>query len=133
MLKKIFTSLFIIFILDLVLLIKFGSLVGASNTVLYLLIMVLFGIFLVKFVGWELLGQIQSLFVGGQLDQQNISQKLYYYLAAILLIIPGLLSDILALLIIWPLSRKIIVNYYLGKRRDILASQRKEVKIINIK
>lgn len=133
MLKKIIITFFFLIVADLLLLIKMGSLVGAGNTITYLLTMALLGMILIKLLGWDLLVQAQSLLMGGHWEQSNLSQKLYYYLASFLFIIPGLLSDLLALLLIWPFSRKLIVSYYRGHSRSSHERQHKDIKIINLK
>ena len=97
-------------ILEIALLIKIGKVFGILNTVLLIFFTAIVGIYYARVEG---LNTIKSGVV-------NLYQnKLPFYemisgasiaVAAILLILPGFISDTIGFLLLFPLSRKLIIN-----------------------
>jgi len=102
-------------IIEIYLLIKIGSQIGALTTIVLIFTTAIMGIYYAKYEG---LNTLKSGFV--QLSK-NISPTYGMIsgaaiaLAALLLIIPGFVTDILGFLIIFPISRKIIFDQFIKK------------------
>jgi len=102
-------------IIEIYLLIKIGSQIGALTTIVLIFTTAIMGIYYAKYEG---LNTLKSGFV--QLSK-NISPTYEMIsgaaiaLAALLLIIPGFVTDILGFLIIFPISRKIIFDQFIKK------------------
>ena len=109
--------LFLILIptIEIYLLIKIGSQIGAISTIFLIFTTAIVGIYYAKYEG---LNTLKSAFF--QLNK-NVSPT-YEVLsgaviafAALLLIIPGFMTDVIGFLLIFPLTRKIIFNKIINK------------------
>ena len=105
-------------IIEIYLLIKIGSQIGAISTVLLIFTTAVVGIYYAKYEG---LNTLKSGFI--QLSKNEIPT--YEFLsgaaiafAALLLIIPGFVTDILGFLMILPISRKIIFTKIIKNRNN---------------
>ena len=110
--------------LEIYLLIKIGSQIGAITTILLIFITAIVGIYYAKYEG------LNTLKSGFHQLSKNISPT-YEMLsgaliafAAILLIIPGFFTDIICFLLIFPISRKLLFNF-LSKKFSHSKSQNK--------
>ena len=104
--------LFIICIplIEIYLMIKVGAMIGAFNTILLIFFTAITGVYFVRLAG---LNEIRSGF------NQLIKNKIPIYeiisgaalaFAALLLIIPGFLTDLIGLLLIIPITRKYFIS-----------------------
>ena len=92
--------------LELLSLIQLGTETSAFTALLYVAVMIFLGITLMRVAGMAGLAQLQSAQRGGVLIQTALLNDMAMIVAGILLIIPGLLSDLLAVVIlIGPLRR----------------------------
>ena len=105
-------------IIEIYLLIKIGSQIGAISTVLLIFTTAVVGIYYAKYEG---LNTLKSGFI--QLSKNEIPT--YEFLsgaaiafAALLLIIPGFVTDILGFLMIFPISRKFIFTKIIKNRNN---------------
>jgi UPF0716 protein FxsA len=113
--NPVLLSIILIPILEIYLFIKIGSQIGAFNTILLIFVTAIIGIYYAKYEG---LNTLKSGFI--QLSKnmtptyEMISGAAIAF-AALLLIIPGFVTDILGFLLIFPISRKLIFNKLLLK------------------
>jgi len=113
--NSILLIIILIPIIEIYFLIKIGSQIGALSTIALIFTTAIVGIYYAKYEG---LNTLKSGFV--QLNK-NISPTYEMIsgaaiaLAALLLIIPGFVTDILGFLIIFPISRKIIIDQFIKK------------------
>ena len=113
--NSILLIIILIPIIEIYFLIKIGSQIGALSTIALIFTTAIVGIYYAKFEG---LNTLKSGFV--QLNK-NISPTYEMIsgaaiaLAALLLITPGFVTDILGFLIIFPISRKIIIDQFIKK------------------
>ena len=116
--NPVLLSIILIPILEIYLFIKIGSQIGAFNTILLVFITAIIGVYYAKYEG---LNTLKSGFV--QLSK-NISPTYEMIsgaaiaFAALLLIIPGFATDLFGFLLIFPLSRKLILNKFSGKFKE---------------
>ena len=115
------TLLFIIIgipIIEIFLFIKIGSQVGALNTILLIFITAFFGIIYARYEGFNTLRSGMSQMVRNELPVYEIISGAALAFAALLLILPGFATDFLGLLIIFPLTRKLIFKKVSTKQRS---------------
>ena len=108
--NSILLLIIIIPVIEIYLLIKIGSEIGAISTILLIFTTAIVGVYYAKYEG---LNTLRSGFA--QLSQNKqpayeIVSGAAIALAAILLIIPGFATDLIGFLIIFPISRKFIFN-----------------------
>ena len=109
--NSILLSIILLPILEIYLLIKIGSQIGALFTILLIFSTAIIGIYYAKYEG---LNTLKSGFVSlskNEIPTFEILSGAAIAFAALLLIIPGFLSDIFGFLIIFPITRKFIFNY----------------------
>ena len=92
-------------LVELFILIKIGSHIGALNTILLVILTVLLGAMLVRVEGLRTLRQIQSSLAQGQLPAEELIDGILIFAAGILLVIPGVLTDLCALILLLPYTR----------------------------
>ena len=95
-------------ILEIYLFIKIGSQIGAFNTILLIFLTAIIGVYYAKYEG---LNTIRSGFLQiykNEVPAYEIISGAAIAFAAILLIIPGFASDILGLVLIFPITRNLI-------------------------
>ena len=112
--------LLIIFIpvIEIYLLIKIGSQIGAVSTILLIFATAIIGIYYAKYEG---LNTLKSGFI--QLSKNKkptfeIISGAAIAFSALLLIVPGFATDILGFLIIFPITRKIFFNLFASRLNE---------------
>lgn len=97
------------------LLIRVGGYLGAWPTVALVVLAAVAGIALVRAQGLATLTRGMRRLEGGQLPAQEMVEGLLLAVAGVLLLIPGLLSDVLALLLLVPLLRRWLARRMLAR------------------
>ena len=113
--NSILLSIIFIPILEIYLLIKIGSEIGAINTILLIFTTAIVGIYYAKYEG---LNTLKSGFIQiskNELPTFEMISGAAIAFAAILLIIPGFFTDVLGFLLIFPPSRKLLFRKYKNK------------------
>ena len=111
-------AIILIPVLEIYLFIKIGSQIGAFNTILLIFLTAITGIYYAKYEG---LNTIRSGFlqiVKNEVPANEIISGAAIAFAAILLIIPGFATDILGFLLIFPISRKLILGKLSNKFKN---------------
>ena len=122
--NSILLSIILLPILEIYLLIKIGSQIGALFTILLIFSTAIIGIYYAKYEG---LNTLKSGFVSlskNEIPTFEILSGAAIAFAALLLIIPGFASDILGFLLIFPVTRKFFFNIFKKK----INSEEKEKK-----
>ena len=102
-------------IVEIYFLIKIGSQIGAATTILLIFMTAIVGVYYAKYEG---LNTLKSGFIQlsrNQAPTYEVLSGAAIALAALLLIIPGFLTDILGFFLIFPLSRKLIFEKFIRK------------------
>jgi UPF0716 protein FxsA len=94
-------------IIEIYLFIKIGSQIGAINTVLLILLTAFVGLIYVRYEGFNTLKSAISQLVKNEIPMFEIMSGAALVVGAFLLILPGFLTDILGLLFVIPITRKI--------------------------
>jgi len=103
-------------IVEIYLLIKIGGMIGAFNTISLIIFTAIMGIFYAKREGLNTLRSAISQLVRNELPLEEIFSGAVLAFAALLLIIPGFLSDALGFILIIPFTRKLIIKNFLTKK-----------------
>ena len=104
-------------IIEIYLFIKIGSQIGAFNTISLILITAIFGLYYAKYEGLNTLKSGISQIVKNEVPVYEIISGAALAFAAFLMILPGFLTDIIGLLIIFPWTRKIFFKNLSIKKR----------------
>ncbi len=102
-------------LIEIYLFIKVGSEIGALNTILLILTTAVVGIWYARYEGFNTLKSGMSQLVRNELPLYEIISGATIAFAAILLILPGFATDVVGILLIFPISRKIILRQYSKK------------------
>ena len=108
--NSIFLLIILIPIIEIYLLIKIGSQIGAMTTILLIFATAITGVYYAKYEG---LNTLKSGFLQlrkNETPAYEVISGAAIAFAALLLIIPGFLTDILGFLLIFPITRKFIFN-----------------------
>tara|TARA_B100000963_G_C22500630_1_gene613606 strand:- start:594 stop:1019 length:426 start_codon:yes stop_codon:yes gene_type:complete len=110
--NTILLAIILVPIIEIYLLIKIGSLIGALTTISLIFITAVVGVYYAKYEG---LNTLKSGFI--QLSRKEtpayeVLSGAAIAFAAFLLIIPGFATDILGFLLIFPLSRKFLFKLF---------------------
>ena len=95
-------------IIEIYLFIKIGSQIGAFNTISLIFITAFIGIMYARYEGFNTLKSGMSQIVKNETPIYEIISGAALAFAALLLILPGFATDFLGLLIIFPITRKLI-------------------------
>ena len=120
--NSILLTLILIPVIEIYLLIKIGSQIGAISTIFLIFVTAIVGVYYAKYEG---LNTLKSGFFQLSKNQTPTFEMLSgaaIALAALLLIIPGFFTDIIGFLLIFPISRKLLFNF-LSKRFSHSKSQ----------
>ena len=96
--------------IEIYLFIKVGSQIGAFNTILLIFISAFLGIIYARYEGFNTLKSGISQLIKNEIPVYEIISGAALAFAALLLIVPGFATDIFGLLIIFPLTRKLILK-----------------------
>ena len=104
--------LFIITIplVEIYLMIKVGDVIGALNTILLIFFTAITGVYFAKLAGLSTLRSGLGQIVKNEIPIYEIISSAALAFAALLLIIPGFLTDILGFLLIIPVTRKFFIK-----------------------
>ena len=95
-------------LIEIYLFIKIGSYIGAFNTISLILLTAIIGIIYARYEGFNTLRSGMSQLVKNQLPIYEIISGAALAFAALLLILPGFATDLIGLLLIFPLTRKLM-------------------------
>ena len=102
---------------EIYLLIKIGSQIGAVSTILLIFTTAIIGIYYAKYEGLNTLRSGFAQLRKNEPPAYEVISGAAIAFAALLLIIPGFVTDTLGFLLIFPYSRKLIFNKFAKKIR----------------
>ena len=103
-------------ILEIVVMIKVGQQLGTFNTILIIFLTAVVGIYYAKVEGLNTIKSGMINLYKNKIPFYEILSGASIAIAAMLLIIPGFISDIIGFLLLIPFTRKIIINYWLKNK-----------------
>jgi UPF0716 protein FxsA len=106
-------------IVEIYLFIKIGSQIGAFNTISLILITAVIGIYYAKYEGLNTLRSGISQMIKNEMPIYEIVSGAAIAFAAILMILPGFLTDFFGIIIIFPWTRKLLFkNIKINKKKE---------------
>ena len=102
--------------LEIFLLIKIGSVVGALNTLALIFLTAIIGVYFAKIQGIKTIRSGMTNLYQNRLPVYEMLSGASIAIAAILLIIPGFFTDLMGFLILIPFTRKIIFSIALKNK-----------------
>lgn len=106
-LARLFLLLTILPLIELALLLLMGKYTGVSFTLAFVIVTALVGAVLLRYQGFQTLRNIQRDLQQRQLPTDSLLDGLFIFIAAILLILPGVTTDIVGLTILIPPLRQL--------------------------
>ena len=116
--NPILLSIIIIPVLEIYLFIKIGSQIGAFTTILLIFLTAILGIYYARYEGLNTLRAGFTQLSKQETPAYEIISGATIALAALLLIVPGFATDFLGFLLIFPLTRKLILNKFSKRFRS---------------
>jgi UPF0716 protein FxsA len=113
--NPILLSILLVPIIEIYLLIKIGSQIGAITTILLIFTTAIVGVYYAKYEGINTLKSGFAQISKNEVPTYEMISGAAIALAAILLIIPGFATDVIGFLIIFPITRKLIFSKFITK------------------
>jgi len=101
--------------IEIYLMIKVGSVIGALNTILLIFFTAITGVYFAKIAGLSALRSGFNQLIKNEIPIYEIISGAALAFAALLLIIPGFLTDVLGFLLIIPITRKLLLKNIIFK------------------
>jgi UPF0716 protein FxsA len=122
MLARLLLLFTVVPVIELYILIRIGGTIGATNTVLLVIATALLGAVLVRREGTRTLRQISQSLSRGILPAEEMIDGLLIFGGGILLLTPGVLTDIFALWLLAPFTRTLFKRWLRKKFDRMVAS-----------
>ena len=113
--NAILLSIILIPIIEIYLFIEIGGKIGAFNTISLIFITAFVGVLYARYEGFNTLRAGMSQILKNELPIYEIVSGAALAFAALLLIVPGFATDTMGLLIIFPITRKILFRKFKNK------------------
>ena len=113
--NPILLTIILVPVIEIYLLIKIGSQIGAITTIFLIFTTAVIGVYYAKYEGLNTLKSGFTQLSKNETPAYEVISGAAIAFAALLLIIPGFATDILGFLLIFPLSRKLIFNKFSKK------------------
>ena len=105
-------------LIEIYLMIKVGGMIGAFNTIFLIFFTAITGIYFAKLEGLNAIRSGLNQLVKNEIPIYEIISGAALAFAALLLIIPGFLTDLLGFLLILPVTRKILIKNISSKYKN---------------
>jgi len=116
--NPIFLSIILVPVVEIFLLIKIGSQIGAVTTILLIFTTAIVGIYYAKYEGLNTLKSGFEQISKNKTPTYEMLSGAAIAFAALLLIIPGFATDIIGFLIIFPISRNFLFKKFFVKFKN---------------
>lgn len=105
-------------LLELYLLIRIGQMIGALTTIAVVIITALLGAALTRQQGVTTLTRIRHTLAQGSMPASEIIDALLIFIAGVVLLTPGFITDSIGFLLLIPQSRRVVKKWLARKFRD---------------
>ena len=113
--NPILLSIILIPVIEIYLLIKIGSQIGAIITIFLIFMTAIIGIYYAKYEGLNTLKSGFAQLSKNETPAYEVISGAAIAFGALFLIIPGFITDMLGFLIIFPVTRKLLLNKFTTK------------------
>jgi UPF0716 protein FxsA len=114
-------------ILEIALMIKIGQNIGAFKTILIIFFTAIVGIYYAKIEGVNTIRSGMTNLYKNKIPFYEMLSGASIAIAAILLILPGFISDTIGFFLVIPFTRKIIINSWLKKKHQEKRKNEEEI------
>jgi len=114
---------------ELAILIKLGTVIGVTNTLLVIILTGVLGAALARLQGFSVLRRIQESMNHGIMPTEEMLDGVMILIGGIVLLTPGLVTDIMGFLLLIPLTRRLIKAWASRKIRELMA--RGEIRTVH--
>ena len=108
--NTLFLLIILIPIVEIYLFIKVGSVIGAFTTISLIFLTAILGVYYVKYEGFNTLRSGISQLVRNETPFYEILSGAALAFSALLLILPGFVTDFIGLILVFPITRKLILS-----------------------
>ena len=116
--NTVFLTIILVPIIEIYLFIKIGAHIGALTTISLIFLTALVGIIYARYEGLNTVKSGFSQLVKNEVPAYEIISGAAIAFAALLLIVPGFMTDILGFVLIFPFTRKIILKNFAKKNKN---------------
>ncbi len=102
-------------LLELYVLIQAGGILGAIPTIALVVFSAVLGTLLLRWQGWLALQRVRATLARGELPARELLDGVFVLISGVLLLIPGFISDLVAILCQIPAIRRALVSGVLGR------------------
>ena len=112
-LKKVIpVFLLLIPIIEIILFIEIGSIIGSFNTILTIFGTAMVGIYIIKYNAATYMSEIRSKLMNGLRPDQEILSGIIVFICGVCLLLPGFLTDFIGLLFLYKPIRLLSIRRY---------------------
>ena len=119
MLFKLFLCFTLIPMIELFILIQMGTVIGSINTLLLVIASGFFGAWLARMEGIQTMLKVRTSLQQGIMPAEDLMDALIIFAAGVVLITPGLLTDMTGLLLLWSPTRNRFKNFLRQKFNEM--------------
>ena len=116
--NSILLAIILVPVIEIYLLIKIGSQIGAVTTILLIFITAIVGIYYAKYEGLNTLKSGFLQLSRNESPAYEVISGATIAFAALLLIIPGFATDVIGFLLIFPITRKLLFGKIISKNKN---------------
>ncbi|MFP8965992.1 FxsA family protein [Pokkaliibacter sp. CJK22405] len=122
--RLLFPLLIVIPMVELALLIKIGQSIGLFNTLMLIIVTALIGSYVLRQQGAAALFRVQEKLARGELPAKEVVEGFFIAVGGVLLLTPGVMTDIMGLICLLPVSRTMLISWAGSKVKFTSTSQR---------
>ncbi len=115
MFLKLFLAFTLIPVAEIYLLITIGGYIGAMNTVLLVIITGFSGAYLARLQGMQTMFRVRESLQAGMMPSGELVDAVLIFMAGVVLLTPGFITDVAGLLILFPPTRTYLTKLALKK------------------
>jgi UPF0716 protein FxsA len=115
-------------IIEIYLFIKVGSAIGALATVALVFLTAMIGVYLLRQQGLSTLNQVQAQMQRGEIPATSLFEGMLLFIAGVLLLTPGFMTDSIGFVLMIPPLRKVIALWILEHSGWIVQMQAHTVR-----
>ena len=116
--NTVLLAIILVPIIEIYLFIKIGSQIGAFNTISLIFITAIVGVVYARYEGLNTLKSSFSQIVKNEIPAYEIISGAAIAFAALLLIIPGFATDLIGFLLIFPITRRLLLKRISSKIKN---------------
>ena len=114
-------------LIEIYLMIKIGNIIGAFNTIFLILFTAVTGVYFARLAGLSAIKSGFNQLIKNEIPIYEIISGAALAFAALLLIIPGFLTDLIGFLLILPVTRKFFISTISSKLRNKKVNKNEDI------